>query len=396
MTGCGNAVDSSQPAALRLILDSLRYWVQEMHVDGFRFDLAVTVARGPKGYDRNSPFLIALAQDPVLAQVKWIAEPWDVGEMDSYQLGNFPSPWRELNGRFRDGVRSFWRGDAGSTAGFAKRLCGSEDIFGWDRRPPTASVNFITSHDGFTLRDLVTYSHKHNEANGEENRDGDDDNHSCNHGVEGETDDPLIQAKRQTAARSLMASVFCSLGVPFVTAGDERWRTQRGNNNAYCHDDDISWVNWDETPESSLMHQFVRELTAFRRESALLRRAAYLTGQALEPDAGPDVTWLDGTGGMLDHSAWHEPGRSCFGMWLRGKAETLLFLFNRGGEAVDFALPEETSWKLRFDTSAAEPFRASVEATVAAKKAAEAREHPVAVFRVNPHTLVCLTSDQAL
>ena len=389
MTGCGNAVDSSQPAGLRLILDSLRYWVQEMHIDGFRFDLAVTVARGPQGYDRNSPFLSALAQDPVLSRVKWIAEPWDVGELDSYQLGNFPAPWRELNGRFRDGVRRFWRGDPGSTAGFAKRLCGSEDIFGWDRRPPTSSVNFITSHDGFTLRDLVSYSRKHNENNGEENRDGDDDNHSWNHGVEGETDAPEVCAKRMTAARSLMATVFCSLGVPFVTAGDERWRTQNGNNNAYCHDNEISWVNWGAGNEAGIMHRFIQRLAAFRRQHAALRRGTYLTGQPMEPGTGPDVSWLDGAGGFLDHAAWHEAGRACFGMWLNGRHEKLLLIFNRGTEQVSFSLPADTQWKPCFDTSLEDPFGVEgMHGQGMARSSVGDSEAPT--WLVGPHTLVCL------
>ena len=401
MTGCGNSVDSSQPPALRLILDSLRYWVEEMHVDGFRFDLAVTVARGPQGYDRNSPFLAALAQDPVLSRVKCIAEPWDVGELDSYQLGNFPPPWRELNGRFRDGVRRFWRGDPGSTAGFAKRLCGSEDLFGWDRRPPTSSVNFVTSHDGFTLRDLVSYVQKHNELNGEENRDGDDDNNSWNHGVEGETQDPEVCAKRRTAARSLLATVFCSMGVPFLTAGDERWRTQNGNNNAYCHDNAISWLSWEDGRDAVMMHRFVQELAAFRRQHAVLRRESYLTGQPVGPDGRPDVIWLDETGGCLDHEAWHEPGTACFGMRLTGKDEELLLIFNRGAEAVRFELPHEADWKACFDTTIDDPFDVA-----AAQKEGMMREsdpdpdadsdpnEPGRHWRVGAHALVCLQALQ--
>jgi len=358
MTGCGNAVASNRSAALRLALDSLRYWATEMHVDGFRFDLAVTVGRGENGYDRTSAFFTAVAQDPVLAQVKLIAEPWDVGEMDSYQLGNFPAPWRELNGRFRDSTRRFWRGDSnGTSASFAKRLCGSEDIFGWDRRPPTASVNFITSHDGFTLRDLVSYHHKQNLANGEENRDGDHDNHSTNGGVEGETTDKAVNAARLSRARALMASVICAQGVPFITAGDERWRTQKGNNNAYCQDNEISWVDWTEQKMATQMHDFVQQLLAFRREHPELHRARYFSGLLDQSKELRDISWLDGAGGLLDHEEWHEPERRRFGMLLAGPP-VLLFLFNGGDSAQDFPLPGrgKAVWQLVFDTSRANPF----------------------------------------
>ncbi len=357
MTGCGNSVASHNTPTLRLILDSLRYWVEEMHVDGFRFDLAVTVGRGATGYDRDSAFFTAVAQDPVLARVKLIAEPWDVGEMDSYQIGNFPAPWRELNGRFRDKTRRYWRGDAGSTAIFAKRFCGSEDIFGWDWRPPTASVNFITSHDGFTLRDLVSYHHKRNEANGEENRDGDSDNHSTNGGAEGETGDAEVLARRERLACSLLASLLCAQGVPFLTAGDERWRTQQGNNNAYCQDNEISWVDWSADTVAERMTVFTRRLLAFRRELPVLRRAHFFDGH-VRPETGlRDVTWLDGSGGLLDHDEWHEPDRERFGMLLDGP-EILLLLFNRGGAAHAFVLPGEECalWQRVFDTALEEPF----------------------------------------
>jgi len=358
MTGCGNAVASHRAAALRLTMDSLRYWVTEMHVDGFRFDLAVTVGRGEQGYDRASAFFTAMSQDPILTQVKWIAEPWDVGEMDSYQLGNFAAPWRELNGRFRDSTRRFWRGDGGgATASFAKRLCGSEDIFGWDRRPPTASVNFITSHDGFTLRDLVSYHQKQNRANGEDNRDGEHDNHSTNGGVEGETVDEAVNAARMSRAQALIASVICSQGVPFITAGDERWRTQNGNNNAYCQDNEISWVDWTETKMTKQMHGFVRGLLAFRREHSGLRRTRYFSGLLEQTDTMRDVTWLDGSGGLLDHAEWHEAERRRFGMLLAGPP-VLLWLFQGGEETETFPLPggDETQWELVFDTSLADPF----------------------------------------
>jgi isoamylase len=362
MTGCGNAVASNRPAALRLALDSLRYWVTEMHVDGFRFDLAVTVGRGETGYDRGSAFFTAVGQDPVLAQVKMIAEPWDVGEMDSYQLGNFPAPWRELNGRFRDTARRFWRGDShGTAASFAKRLCGSEDIFGWDRRPPTASLNFITSHDGFTLRDLVSYHQKQNLANGEENRDGDHDNHSTNGGVEGETQDKEINAARLCRARALIASMICAQGVPFITAGDERWRTQKGNNNAYCQDNGISWVDWEESAMAKQMREFVQELLAFRRAHEVLRRTKYYSGLLDRDSELRDVSWLDGNGGLLDHEEWHETERRRFGMLLAGPP-VLLFLFSGADLPQAFPLPggDNAEWELVFDTSREQPFERGV------------------------------------
>ncbi len=381
MTGCGNSVASHTAPSLRLILDSLRYWVEEMHVDGFRFDLAVTVGRGAVGYDRESAFFTALAQDPVLARVKLIAEPWDVGEMDSYQLGNFPASWRELNGRFRDTTRRYWRGDEGSTASFAKRLCGSEDIFGWDRRPPTASVNFITSHDGFTLRDLVSYQHKHNEANGEDNRDGDSDNHSTNSGEEGETDDPEVRARRERLARSLLASLLCAQGVPFITAGDERWRTQGGNNNAYCQDNAVSWLDWSDSAPAQRMTEFTRRLLAFRQAHPVLRRRRYFDGHVRPKSGLRDVTWLDGGGGLLDHDEWHEPQRERFGMLLDGP-EILLLLFNRGRKAHSFILPGEEAalWHRVFDTALDAPFEKGLAARIGGEYLLEC--HTVACLRL--------------
>ena len=366
MTGCGNAVASYHPTAMRLILDSLRYWVTEMHVDGFRFDLAVTVARGPDGYSPFSPFLTAVAQDPILRRVKLIAEPWDLGKMDSYQVGNFPEPWRELNGRYRDTNRKFWRGDKGATANFSKRLCGSEDIYAWAKRPATASVNFLTSHDGFTLRDLVTYTKKRNLANGENNGDGDSDNHSFNCGIEGETEDAEINEKRERLRRAMMASLFCSVGVPFINAGDERGRTQRGNNNAYCQDNEISWLDWSDEGSDPWMVDFVRQLAAFRQRCPVLRRNHFFGGKIHPKTGRPDVTWLEGDGGFLTHGAWHAPDRCHFGALLDSPAQLegsaltsdqelrpLLFLFSHRGSGCDFVLPgdKNSSWQLVFDTS---------------------------------------------
>ncbi|WP_395744970.1 glycogen debranching protein GlgX [Prosthecobacter sp.] len=355
VTGCGNSIDSASAPALRLILDSLRYWVTEMHVDGFRFDLAVTVARDEKdGFNRQSPFLSAIAQDPVLSRVKLIAEAWDISRMDSYQVGNFPEPWRELNGKYRDTVRSWWRGDAGCTAEFAKRLCGSQDVFGWNQRPPLASINFLTSHDGFTLLDLVSYENKHNEANNEDNRDGDSNNHSTNCGVEGPTTDAKILLARARLRRGLMATMMCSLGVPFITAGDERGRTQGGNNNAYCQDSPISWLDWSICDEDMLA--FTRQMTAFRRSHAAFRRSSYFDGK-LNPAIGlRDVIWLENDGTLLNHEEWHQDTRRCFGALLGATgaaASPLLLLFSNSAEPQPFTLlgNKSTLWTLVFDTA---------------------------------------------
>ncbi|MEN3940192.1 glycogen debranching protein GlgX [Prosthecobacter sp. SYSU 5D2] len=351
ITGCGNAVDSSTPAALRLILDSLRYWVTEMHVDGFRFDLAVTVARDQHdNFDINSQFLAAVAQDPVLSQVKLIAEPWDIFRMDSYQVGGFPEPWRELNGKYRDAVRKFWAGDEGSTAEFAKRFCGSQDVFGWNQRPALSTVNFLTSHDGFTLLDLVSYASKHNEANGEDNRDGDNANHSVSCGVEGPTKDPRVNNLRARLRRSLMATLLTSIGVPFINAGDERGRTQKGNNNAYCQDNDLSWMDWAHCDEEML--DFTRRIIALRKELPSLRRTRYFDGVINPTSNLADVTWLEGDATLLCHEEWHDPRRAFFGALMDG-TPPLLLLFNRGDRPQNFLMPgsPETIWGLVFDTS---------------------------------------------
>lgn len=351
ITGCGNAVDSATPAALRLILDSLRYWVTEMHVDGFRFDLAVTVARDQHdNYDANSQFLAAVAQDPVLSQVKLIAEPWDIFRMDSYQVGGFPEPWRELNGKYRDSVRRFWAGDEGSTAEFAKRICGSQDAFGWNSRPALSSVNFLTSHDGFTLMDLVSYASKHNEANGEDNRDGDNSNHSVSCGVEGPTKDPRVNSLRARLRRSLMATLMTSVGVPFINAGDERGRTQKGNNNAYCQDNDLSWMDWSTGDEEML--DFTRRIIALRKSVASFRRTQFFDGLVNPASGLADVTWLEGNATLLCHEEWHDPHRSFFGALLDGSPPMLL-IFNRGDLPQNFSLPGsgKTVWSLVFDTS---------------------------------------------
>ncbi|MCW0219331.1 MAG: glycogen debranching protein GlgX, partial [Prosthecobacter sp.] len=351
ITGCGNAVDSSSPPALRLILDSLRYWVTEMHVDGFRFDLAVTVARDHHdNFDANCQFLAAVAQDPILSQVKLIAEPWDIFLMDSYQVGGFPEPWRELNGKYRDSVRKFWAGDEGSTAEFAKRICGSQDAYGWNQRPALSSVNFLTSHDGFTLMDLVSYASKHNEANGEDNRDGDNSNHSVSCGVEGPTNDLRVNRLRARLRRSLLATLLTSVGVPFINAGDERGRSQKGNNNAYCQDNDLSWIDWSVCDEEML--DFTTRIIALRKSLVSLRRTQFFDGQ-INPTTGlADVSWLEGDASMLCHEEWHDPKRSFFGALLDGQP-CLLMLYNRGDLPQSFVLPgsAETVWSVIFDTS---------------------------------------------
>jgi len=358
VTGCGNSVASARMPALRLILDSLRYWVTEMHVDGFRFDLAVTVARDEKdAFHPHSQFLAAVAQDPVLSRVKLIAEAWDVSREDSYQVGQFPAPWRELNGKYRDTMRSWWRGDAGTTAEFAKRLCGSQDIYGWNQRPPLASVNFLTSHDGFTLLDLVSYEQKHNEANGEENYDGDHGNHSSNCGVEGPSNDPVVNAMRAQRRRGIIATMFCSLGVPFLTAGDERGRTQHGNNNAYCQDNATSWLDWNSCDGELL--EFTQRMAAFRRAHAIFRREMFFDGEVNPLTGLNDVTWLEGDGTLLCHEEWHCAQRRSFGALLDASpSKPLLLLFNHGQKSEGFILPgdEEAHWSQVFDTASGKAF----------------------------------------
>jgi len=362
VTGCGNAVASASMPALRLILDSMRYWVTEMHVDGFRFDLAVTVARNyHDNFDPQSQFLAAVAQDPVLSRIKLIAEPWDIMRMDSYQVGGFPEPWRELNGKYRDTVRRFWAGDEDTTAEFAKRFCGSQDIYGWNQRPALSSINFLTSHDGFTLSDLVSYASKHNLANGEDNRDGDNQNHSVSCGVEGPTNDPHVLNLRGRLRRSMIATLFCSTGVPFLNAGDERGRTQQGNNNAYCQDNEISWLDWSKPGTDAALLDFTRHVIALRRSTGALRQTRFFSGEINLATGLRDVTWLDGRGGLLTRSEWHDPGRCWFGALLDSEPPQppLLLLFNQGELRHDFILPgtPSTLWTQAFDTALEPSFR---------------------------------------
>ncbi|WP_235558266.1 glycogen debranching protein GlgX, partial [Sphaerimonospora mesophila] len=300
-TGCGNSLNVRSPHALQLIMDSLRYWVQEMHVDGFRFDLAAALARELHDVDRLSAFFDLIQQDPVISQVKLIAEPWDVGP-GGYQVGNFPPLWTEWNGKYRDAVRDFWRGSARTMPEFASRLSGSSDLYATSGRRPVASINFVTCHDGFTLTDLVSYNRKHNEANGEDNRDGTDDNRSWNCGIEGPTDDPQIVRLRRRQRRNFLATLFVSQGVPMMAAGDEFGRTQHGNNNAYCQDNEISWVDWSLAETESDLLEFVRRLAELRRGHPVFRRRRFFRGRVR--GGVRDIVWLTPAGEEMTDADW--------------------------------------------------------------------------------------------
>ena len=352
-TGTGNSLNTAHRVVLALVMDSLRYWVQEMHVDGFRFDLAATLARNAQGaFDRNVAFLAAVRQDPVLSQVKLIAEPWDLGE-GGYQLGNFPPGWTEWNDKYRDAARSYWRGDDNTIGHLAARLSGSHDIFAPSGRAPRAGINFVTTHDGFTLQDLVSYERKHNEANHEGNRDGSEHNRSWNSGEEGPSEKPEVNALREKQKRNLLATLFFSQGVPMLVAGDELGRTQRGNNNAYCQDNETSWLDW-EGADRELM-QFVIGLVELRRRHPSFRRRTYP-----KPE---DTSWLAPEGREMVEQDWKLPYARCFGMLMVGQRlaerdehgnamvdDDLLLLLNAHHEAIDFALPGE-GWRAVLDTA---------------------------------------------
>jgi isoamylase len=350
-TGCGNTLRMQNPRVLQLIMDSLRYWVLEMHVDGFRFDLASTLARELHAVDKLGAFFDIVHQDPVLSQVKLIAEPWDLGE-GGYQVGNFPVLWSEWNGKYRDCVRRYWKGDAGVVPEFATRFCGSSDLYAWSKRPPNASINFITCHDGFTLQDLVSYDGKHNEANGEENRDGADDNHSWNCGSEGPTDNPEILDLRARKKRAMITTLICSQGVAMLLAGDEVGHTQQGNNNGYCQDNEITWINWNLDEEKRTLLDFTRRVTKLYFSQPTLHRRRFFHGEKLEGSTIPDILWLDPNGKEMTQEAWNAEFVRCLGVQLYGKhvdvseqgepidGDTLLILFN-GDQKLDipFVLP---------------------------------------------------------
>ena len=321
-TGCGNSLNVRHPHSLQLIMDSLRYWVLEMHVDGFRFDLASALARELHDVDRLSTFFDLVQQDPIVSQVKLIAEPWDVGE-GGYQVGNFPPLWTEWNGKYRDTVRDLWRGQPGTLPEFASRLSGSSDLYETSGRRPVASINFVTCHDGFTLNDLGSYNYKHNEANGEGNRDGTDDNRSWNCGAEGPTDDPEISELRARQKRNSLTTLFCSQGVPMMLGGDEMGRTQRGNNNAYCQDNEISWVDWTLVDGERDLVDFTRALSALRRDHPVFRRRRFFRGH--QPGAGSsdgpgDIVWLTPAGKEVTDSDWYAPGAKSLAVFLNGDA----------------------------------------------------------------------------
>lgn len=339
-TGCGNTVACDHPATLALILDSLRWWVEAMHVDGFRFDLAPVLGRRRTGFDRHAPLFAALRADPILAYVKLIAEPWDVGP-GGYQLGGFPAGWSEWNDRYRDTVRAFWRGDPHGLGAFAERLAGSSDLFRHHGRRPTASVNFVTSHDGFTLEDLVSYNGKHNEANLEGNADGHSDNLSWNCGVEGPSQDAEILALRRRQRRNFLATLLLSQGVPMLQAGDEFARTQAGNNNAYCQDNPIGWVDWTRATGADSDVGFVRALLILRRRRAALRRETFLKG-GRRAGRGHDVGWLHPSGREMTDADWNDPRGKALAVLLEGTegpGRELLLIFNAGAEAVEFHVP---------------------------------------------------------
>jgi isoamylase len=335
-TGCGNTLDIRRPEALRLVLDSLRYWAEELHVDGFRFDLAPALGRDPDGFNGDARFFEVARQDPVLAEVKLIAEPWDLGP-NGYQLGRFPCGWAEWNGKYRDAVRSFWRGDPGQLPEIAARLGGSPDLFQTGGRPPQAGVNFVTCHDGFTLLDLVSYERKHNEANGEENRDGNEHNLSRNWGVEGLSEAAHVVRIRERMQRNFLATLACSLGVPMLSHGDELARTQHGNNNAYCQDNPATWVDWELTPARSELLEFTRRVFRLRGEVPLLRRRAFPP----DPGNGPpgELVWLRPDGDPMGPEDWEHAQAHALAMLLFDDADALLLALNAGGRARTFALP---------------------------------------------------------
>jgi glycogen operon protein len=354
-SGTGNTLDVREPFVLKMIIDSLRYWVEEMHVDGFRFDLASVLGRESDDFDRGGGFFDAVHQDPVLSKVKLIAEPWDIGP-GGYHVGDYPTGWSEWNGRYRDDMRTFWRGDAHRLASFATRLAGSADLYQHDNRHPSASVNFIVAHDGFTLRDLVSYDQKHNLANGEENRDGTNHNDSSNYGIEGPTDDAEINAIRLRQQKNLLGTLFLSAGTPMLAFGDELGRTQSGNNNAYCQDNALSWMDWVLATENAELLEFVRLLIGIRKRHSALRRDAFYTGAAAPGSDWLDIAWYNAAGQQIAADRWAESHHRHLGV-LIGPAtpaeKPLLYLVNTSRKPESYVLPlslKDARWKVEFDT----------------------------------------------
>jgi isoamylase len=363
-TGTGNSLDTTHSRVLQMVMDSLRYWVTEMHVDGFRFDLATTLARGPRGEFAASPFFAAIMQDPLISSAKLIAEPWDVGD-GGYRVAGFPVNWKEWNGRYRDGVREFWRGGNYSMGEFASRVTGSSDLYRAGGRAPLASINFVTAHDGFTLTDLVSYNLKHNEANGEDNRDGDNNNRSWNCGVEGPTDDAVVRALRERQKRNFLATMLLSQGVPMITAGDELGRTQQGNNNAYCQDDPISWINWEKADAALL--DFTRRLLQIRREHPIFRRRGWFTGTVAKGDRLKDLEWFRPDGVEMVSDDWGVAYAKTLGAFVNGSAiterdragvrvadDSFFLMFNSYQQPMEFKLPPKKygrEWTIVLDTA---------------------------------------------
>ncbi len=381
VTGCGNTLNAAHPQVLKLLTDSLRYWVTEMRVDGFRFDLAAALGRNrahplapgdPRALSeafRMSTFFDIVHQDPILSRVKLIAEPWDLGH-DGYQVGNFPVLWAEWNGRFRDSVRRFWRGEAGQLSELGYRLTGSSDLYQDDGRHPAASVNFVTAHDGFTMADLVSYARKHNETNGEANRDGTDDNFADNHGDEGPSRNPGIIAARAAHVRALLSTLLLAQGVPMLTSGDEIGKTQRGNNNAYCQDNPISWLEWEFDDDSRALLDFTRALIALRRQHPVFRRRTFFRGERIRGAANKDISWIKNDGTEMTSSDWHNSARRCVGLVLSGEGleqrvattgawtldDSFLLILNSDSDAHRFVLPREGGerrWSVVIDSRTA-------------------------------------------
>jgi isoamylase len=393
-TGCGNSLNAGDPVTLQLIMDSLRYWLTEMHVDGYRFDLAPTLARQEGGFDQMSAFFDLVSQDPVVSRAKLIAEPWDVGQMDSYDLGRFPPLWREWNGKYRDSMRDFWRSHRIGIGEFATRFCGSSDLYGGaQRRRPTASVNLFTVHDGFTLADLVSYNDKHNEANGEANRDGSSDNRSWNCGAEGPTTDPAILALRKRQSRAMIATQLLSFGVPLLLGGDERGRTQQGNNNAYCQDNEITWFDWSSADAELL--GFTRRLLALRKEHPVFRRRRYLAGAEAS-----ELGWFTPAGTPMTAADWADPSALSLAVYLDGsdgpdRAEDgtplldddFLALFNAWWEPLDFVIPA---------TRAGLVWRAEMDSYDPAAPAVAPQHHAGDRLTVGPRSVVVLSGPSAV